>query len=127
VARFFFDRDTGKSLGLALRHVGVDVQLHSERYSEASPVPDDRWISEVTADGYVIVTHDSKIRSRRAEHEVFRAAGAKAVVLATRSSTRFDNLRALMIAWDRINRILDEESAPSMIGIDKAGTVRRYI
>lgn len=59
--KFFLDRDLGKRLGRALREVGVEVQLHTERYPGIGDIPDEEWIPAVAADGYVILTHDQRI------------------------------------------------------------------
>jgi hypothetical protein len=125
-SRFFCDRDMGKSVGLALRAVGVDVQLYSERY--ASPlVPDERWIAEVTAEGLVILMKDMHVRTRPNERAVLERTGARAFVLATRGATKLQNLRAILIAWPRIEAEIASGLSPFMYGLDRAGTLRRYI
>ena len=80
----------------------------------------------VTADGYVIVTHDSGIRRRHGEWAAFRAAGARCFVLATRRPHRFTHLRALMLAWEQIEANVATEEPPLRYGIDARGTLRRY-
>ena len=124
--RLFTDRDVGLSIGLALRAVGVDVELYRERY-DSPLVPDDRWISEVTADGLVILTKETHIRTRPNERVVFEAVGARAFVLATRGAPRLTNLRAILIAWPAIEAQIGDRPGPFMFGIDKAGHLRQYI
>ena len=124
--RYFCDRDMGKSVGRALREVGVDVQLYADRYDSPS-VPDERWISEVTAEGLVILMKDMHVRTRPNERAVFERTGARAFVLATRGATKLQNLRAILIAWPRIEAEVASALSPFMYGIDRAGTVRRYI
>lgn len=124
--RLFVDRDAGPSIGLALRAVGLEIELYRDRY--ASPmVPDERWIAEVTAEGLVIVTKDTHIRSRPGERAVFEAAGARAICLATRGATRLQNLRALLIAWPKIEREVADRSAPFMFGVDREGVMTQYV
>lgn len=124
--RLFVDRDAGPSIGLALRAVGVDVELYRERY-ESALVPDERWIAEVTSHGLVILTKDTHIRTRPAERAVFEAAGARAVVLATRGATRLANLRGLLIAWPRIEAECATRDAPFMFGVDRDGRMTQYV
>lgn len=124
--RLFTDRDVGPDIGLALRQVGVEVQLYRERYTSGM-VSDERWIAEVTSDGLVILTKDTHIRTRPAERTVFEAAGARAFVLATRGATRLDNLRAVLIAWPRIGSEVETRASPFMFGIDRAGVLTQYV
>lgn len=124
--RLFTDRDIGPGISLALRAVGVDVELYGERYSDPM-VPDDRWIAEVSSQGLVILTKDTHIRTRPAEREVFEAAGARAFVLSTRGATRLINLRAILIAWPEIIREVETRPAPFMFGLDRAGRLTQYI
>lgn len=90
-------------------------------------VPDERWIAEVTSQGLVILTKDTHIRSRPAERNVFQAAGARAFVLATRGASRLDNLRAVLIAWPRIEAEVATRDAPFMFGIDRTGALTQYV
>lgn len=125
--KLYIDRDLGVGIGHALRAVGVDVVLHSDRYSEADPPNDDIWIPEVTAEDRIILTHDAHIRARAAERAVFEAAGARCVVLSTRKATKFDNLRAVLRAWDDIEAHVARTAAPFMFGVDKRGRLTQYI
>jgi hypothetical protein len=124
--RLFTDRDVGPDIGLALRQVGVEIELYRDRYTSGM-VPDERWIAEVTSEGLVILTKDTHIRSRPAERTVFEAAGARAFVLATRGATRLENLRAVLIAWPRMEAEVATRHAPFMFGIDRAGNLTQYV
>jgi hypothetical protein len=124
--RLFTDRDVGPDLGLALRQVGAEIELYREHYVSGM-VPDERWIAEVTSQGLVILTKDTHIRLRPAERNVFQAAGARAFVLATRGASRLDNLRAVLIAWPRIEAEVATRDAPFMFGIDRTGTLTQYV
>jgi hypothetical protein len=124
--RLFLDRDVGTSLGTALRAVDIDVELYNERYT--SPiVTDDRWVAEVSAEGLVIITKDTKIRSRPLEREVFEAAGARAFVIATRGASRLQNLRGLLIAWPKIVELVATMPAPFMFGFNRDGVLTQYV
>lgn len=125
--RLFVDRDLGLQLGRALREIGQDVQLHADRYPGRGDVPDEEWISDVTRDGYIILTHDARIRSRPAERTAFEAAGARVFVFATKHPTPFVHLRALMIAWERIEDEVATMAPPFMFGIDADGVMNQYV
>ena len=128
--RFFIDRDLGKKLGHALRAVGIAVVIHIERYpsADAESIHDARWIQEATAAGEVILTRDSRVHRRRtAELAAIVGANARGFVLETGNAKPLTYLRALMIAWPRIERIVADEPAPYMYGVSAKGRlVRRY-
>lgn len=125
--RLFVDRDLGLQFGRAIRDIGQDVQLHSERYPGRGDVPDEEWITDVTRDGYVIFTHDARIRSRPTERTAFEVAGARVFVFATKRPTPFVHLRALMIAWERVEDEVATTPPPFMFGIDADGVMNQYV
>lgn len=123
----FIDRDLGKRFGRALRMVGVNVVLLVERYpsADAESVPDETWIREAARRSEVIVTRDGRIRRQHVELRAIADAGARCFVLETGNATPFDYLRAAMIAWPRIQGIIETEEPPYMFGISRKGRVRR--
>ena len=125
--RLFVDRDLGLQLGRALREIGQDIQLHSERYPDRGDVADEEWITDVTKDGYVILTHDARIRSRPTERSAFEDVGARVFVFATKRPTPFVHLRALMIAWERVEDEATTMPPPFMFGIDADGVMNQYV
>lgn len=125
--RLFTDRDLGLRFGRALIQLGQDVQLHSDRYPKRGDVSDDEWIADVTRDGYVILTHDARIRTRPSERSVFEAAGARVFVFATKKPTPFVHMRALMIAWQRVQDEVAAMPPPFMFGIDGDGVMNQYV
>ena len=125
----FIDRDLGKKLGRALRVVGVRVTLHIERYPEADAetIPDQQWIREASSAGEVILTRDGRIRRTQAELAAVIAAGARCFVLETGNATPLAYLRAVMIAWPAMERVVRDFPAPFMFGIGQTGRLtRRY-
>ena len=123
----FIDRDLGKRFGKALRTVGVPVTNHIDRYpmADAESVPDWLWIAEAARLGEIIITRDGGIRRIRAEVEAVVAAGARCFVLETGNASSFDYLRAIMIAWPGMNRVVEGVPAPFMYGVNRNGRLRR--
>jgi len=125
----FIDRDLGKRLGRALRTVGVKVTLHIERYpvADAESVADQKWIEDAAIAGDVILTRDGKIRRIPAELAAVIAANARCFVLETGNATSFDYLRAVVIAWPAMERVVRDVPPPFMYGVSRAGRLtRRY-
>lgn len=125
----FIDRDLGKRLGLALRTVHVPVVNHIERYpkADAESVPDVMWIREATELGEILMTRDGGIRRRGVELKAIVSAGARCFVLETGNASPFVYLRAVMVAWPRIERLVAKQPAPFMFGISRTGRLtQRY-
>ena len=125
----FIDRDLGKKLGRALRIVGVDVVLHIDRYpnADAESIPDTLWIAQAAQRGDVILTRDGRIRRTSAELAAVISARAQCFVLETGNATPLDYLRAVMVAWPRIQQIVARVDPPFMYAIQRDGrVVRRY-
>jgi hypothetical protein len=126
VAYYFTDRNLGKRLAHALGDAAIDCQPYWERYEERV-VPDADWIAEVTADDRVIITADSKIRSRTDEIDAFRLAGARCVFLTIKGGTVLANLRALMAAWPEIEAMAADQLAPWACGLARDGRITEYV
>jgi hypothetical protein len=118
--RYYFDADV---LGLAK----VVVSLRSDitypgdpggevhrRVRPACPITDpatddEIWIPEVTRQGWLIITRDSRIQDHRAEVAAVRSSGARMVALATKDAYgKWQQLEVLMNQWRRIEMCLDE-------------------
>ncbi|MDP8905506.1 MAG: hypothetical protein M3N29_09400 [Chloroflexota bacterium] len=124
----FTDRDLGKRLAGILRALGVPATAHVERYTagDAESIPDTRWIKDCAARGEVIVTRDSRQHRRlSAELRAIIGAGARAFVLETGNASVLEYLRALLIAWPRIQRIVDAEEGPWVYGVSSEGRLTR--
>ena len=57
---FFTDRDLGTRFPDILVNAGLEVRRHSERF--APDCPDEVWLETVGKQGWIAVTHDSRIR-----------------------------------------------------------------
>lgn len=57
---FFTDRDLGKQFPARLREAGLQVERHADHFQPATP--DEVWLPEVGRRGWVVLTHDERIR-----------------------------------------------------------------
>lgn len=127
--KLFVDRDLGKRLPRALKAVGVEATAHIDRYptADAESIEDREWIREAVGRGELLITRDGTIRRREVEiGAIVRAEGA-CVVLETGNGTPLVYLRALMIAWPEIERLVNDERPPWVFGLSRDGRMtRRY-
>lgn len=62
---FFTDRDLGKQFPARLREAGITVERHADHF--APDTPDDVWLPEVGQHGWIVLTHDERIRYKANE------------------------------------------------------------
>lgn len=78
---FYVDRCVGKRVVEALRGAGARVEAHDDHFAQNEP--DESWIPNVTARGWVILTKDKNIRRRAGEREAVVTAAAKIITLTS--------------------------------------------
>ena len=59
-AVFFTDRDLGLQFPSILHAAGIQVQRHADHFPH--DCPDHFWLGEVARHGWVVLTHDARIR-----------------------------------------------------------------
>jgi hypothetical protein len=70
---FFLDRSLGRTTASRLREAGYVVHLIADHYvDDASDIPDEEWITEGCANGWVLLTKDKRIRYRAEELEALQ-------------------------------------------------------
>ena len=60
---YFTDRDLGKRFGEILKAGGLTVERHGDHF--APDTPDEAWLAEVGRRGWIVLTHDRRIRYKR--------------------------------------------------------------
>jgi hypothetical protein len=106
---FFLDRSLGKTTASKLREAGYVVHLIADHYpNDADEVPDEHWIAEGSARGWVLLTKDKRIRYRAAELEALQEGHLFCLISGTMDIAAMTE--ALLAALPRIQRvILDED------------------
>ena len=62
---YFTDRDLGQQFPARLRLAGLLVERHADHFAPATP--DTEWLSVVGRKGWIVVTHDERIRYKSNE------------------------------------------------------------
>jgi hypothetical protein len=62
---YFTDRDLGKQFPARLAAAGLDVRRHADHF--APDTPDTVWLPEVGRRGWIVITHDQRIRYKANE------------------------------------------------------------
>lgn len=106
---FFTDRDLGRRFPAVLRAAGLEVQEHADHF--AHDTPDADWLAEIGTRGWIVLTHDQRIRYRPNEIAAVRAAGIGLLVLFGKGTSA--ELAATFVnSLRRINAFLDTQDPP---------------
>src|SRR5712691_7786031 len=76
---FFADRDLGPRFVEILRTGGVLVEAHDDHFPPETS--DEDWLADVAGRGWVILTHDVKIRYTSRAKEAILGARARVIVV----------------------------------------------
>ena len=99
---FFTDRDLGNRFPEILRANGFTVERHRDHFPPACP--DEEWLADVAARGWVAITHDTRIRYKPNELAAVVRHSVRLVVVVGRApypdlAQSFVNTRASIEAF----------------------------
>jgi predicted nuclease of predicted toxin-antitoxin system len=99
---FYVDRCLGKAVPRELQAAGALVEIHDDHF--AQDAPDEEWIPQVSARGWVILTKDKNIRRRHGERETVLLASARIFTLSS------GNMKAAEMARLFVGNLTEMES-----------------
>jgi hypothetical protein len=106
---YFTDRDLGNRFPGILRSAGLSVEQHKDHF--APDTPDETWLAEVSARGWIALTHDRRIRYKPNERDaVIRHRLALLVIIG--AAPYPDLARAFVATLPRIERFLARHEPP---------------
>jgi hypothetical protein len=113
--KFFLDRGLGVySIAEALRDAGIEIQTLRERYGEAEgqKVADEKWITEATLDGYILLHKDKRVRRRANERQALIESEARSFALSNGNLKGADAADRYLRHWTKILRAVRRHPAP---------------
>jgi PIN like domain len=119
VTTVFFDRTSGKKIPQALKLLGLDVEGHADHF--AHDIHDDIWLAAVGDRHWVVITNDKRLRFNEAERQALIAHGVGCFTLGGGSRSRWDRVRILARAWDRIRQAIESTPRPFIFTIHVDG------
>lgn len=106
---FFTDRDLGKRFPAILKEAGIFVEQHSDHF--APDTPDEDWLGQVARHGWIVLTHDQRIRYKANERDAVMENGLAMIVLVGKAP--FPELaQAFVRTLSRLEAFLSRHSAP---------------
>ena len=121
---FFFDNCLSPVLAEGLRTFGEDVQ--HLRDSFPADTEDSVWIPEVAKRGWIVVTRDKRIRSKRAELDAILKSGLSMFVFVQkRDPDRWGWVELVVRRWKEIKAFAAAERKPFIGAIPERGVIER--
>ena len=82
---YFTDRDLGRKLPETLKAAGLAVVTHDDQFGPLTP--DDEWLANVGAKGWLAISRDARIRYSPLALRVLMQTGARLFVLVGNLTT----------------------------------------
>jgi len=127
---FFWDKNTPKSIPLALRALNVPVQVkfYKEIYplSDNSPEGgDDKWLSEVGKWGWTVISQDYHFHERENERYALNYYSVGCFYLWGAKATKWEIMRCFARAYDEIVEAADNTPRPYIYWVSRTGKLTR--
>jgi predicted nuclease of predicted toxin-antitoxin system len=119
---FFIDRSLGRRVvSQALRACGETVIVHDDRFPQDAH--DRVWLREAGAQGWVVLTKDSKIRYRQNEITEILSARVRSFVLVSRNLLGSEMARIFAKALPAMKKVCASQPAPFIAHVWRDGKV----
>ncbi len=106
---YFTDRDLGNRFPEVLRSAGLTVEPHKDHF--APDAPDEEWLAAVGARGWIVLTHDRRIRYKPNERDAVMQNRIALLVIVGKAPLP-DLARAFAVTLPRIERFLARHEPP---------------
>lgn len=106
---YFTDRDLGKAFAEILRAAGLTVERHADHF--AHDTADDVWLEAIGKRGWIVLTHDRRIRYKQNERDAVMRHGVGLLVIVGKAPFP-DLARAFVLTRPRIERFLGQHTPP---------------
>lgn len=124
IPTYFVDRDLGRYVfANVLMEAGLEVEVHDDHFSPDTP--DEDWLREVAARGWVVVTGDKAILRTRLEMAALRESRALVLVVIGRKAPVSQLARNFVNTQGRIQRFLETAEPPAIAKIYRPGPRER--
>lgn len=118
--RFFFDENLGKQLSDGLREFGEDTCHLLDQFNAGTF--DEIWLKAIGEKRWFLITCDKRIRRRPLEKEALKKHKVGAFFLLGKQMNRWDYIKQVVRAWEKIKEISQREKTPFAYQINRHGT-----
>jgi hypothetical protein len=124
---FFFDNHHSPEIVKTLRQIGTDARHLREEFTDEG-VDDAVWIAEIAQRGWILVTGDHRIRTRKAEKLIFREARIVTFFLAKEYNNKnaLNRLKWIINQWGAILAVAATAQPGDCFLVPMKGRIRLY-
>lgn len=125
---FFFDRDLGTSLPLALIQLHFDRQFQEMHYHQQlfpKEEDDDAWLPKVGQWGWTVIGHDSSHHTKESEISAIKQYNIGCFYLWGSEAKRWEKMQCFAKAYERIVRATDQTPKPFIFRVTRKGLLRQ--
>jgi hypothetical protein len=114
---YFTDRDLGLQFPKILQDAGLTIERHRDHF--APDAPDEQWLAFVGRNGWVALTHNSRIRYTPNEKQAVISHGVRLLVIVGQAP--YAALATSFVATRlRIEAFLEKHEAPFIAKVYRA-------
>jgi len=119
----FLDENLCNSTAIleTLKRLGVRFERHLERFSRGAP--DDEWLPFVGANGWILLTSDTRIRYNLLEKRALQKNRVQEFVFVSGNMSGQEMAHALESALSKMQRMCRKFAPPFVAAITRAGEV----
>jgi PIN like domain len=122
----FIDRSIPKSVAEALQKVRSDVEWLEPRFRHDATEAE--WMQGAGEGGWLCITRDKKIRTRRGERQALIDNGVGCFLFVQKQNlTKWGYLKLLAISLDEMEERFAATERPFLYGVGRTGIFRRII
>jgi hypothetical protein len=119
---FFTDRDLGTRFPEILRSAGLPVERHADHF--AHDTKDETWLADIGARGWVVLTHDRRIRYK--PNELAAVKRHRVAMLVVVSHAPYHELAdAFVVTYPRILSFLERHEPPFIGKVSRPSPAER--
>jgi predicted nuclease of predicted toxin-antitoxin system len=122
----FIDCSLPRSLADRLKEERDDIIWLGDLFD--LDTPDETWLAEAGSKGWLVITHDKRIRKRPDERRVLLESGVGCFILVYKQNLKREEIYELVISvLDKMEENFASTSRPFIYTVDKKGTFREYV
>jgi predicted nuclease of predicted toxin-antitoxin system len=122
----FIDRSIPRSIADQLKEVRDDVLWLEDRFPH--DVPDEVWLEEAGRRGWLVITHDARIRTRPGERRAIAEHGTGCFILTYKQDlTKTDILAVIVSVLEKMEALFSTTPRPFIYTVNKDGEFRKVV
>jgi len=118
---YFTDRDLGNTFPEILIAGGLRVERHRDHF--AADTPDEEWLEAIGRNGWIAITHDTRIRYKPNELAAVERHGVALLVVVGKAPFP-DLARSFVANAPIIERFVQEQSPPYVAKVYRSGEIK---